>query len=367
MLLCSCQYQPSQPSVGSRTPEHIQRCGDGTCEGPETPQNCPVDCLAKVTPTDPRETLTEPSLKPTNAKDPRPLLYLGLMIHLEGWGDDRDQEKFIEHANLVREYADLFERYGAKLTLESKELTDGSIRWGDNVLLEMEQRGHGIGVHADIGGSRTYDCGRFVSDLKAERLQLESLGVQVRHVSGNTSHCDWVRATIEAGYEFTSGIVAYNVMSLPIELRPEQYRDCPTPAQCHEVYPPDLEDRLHPWRTSDGLNWLEHDPKGELVILASDGGLYCIQEEMEGGVTSPCVFNVRDAEIIEDQIDHALALATPDQVNFIYFSWSLGKPLDQEILEALLQRIESYVADGRVAWATLPEIYDAYLTWELGG
>jgi hypothetical protein len=366
MVLCACQPHPSIASVENRTPEHIQRCGDGKCEGPESPQNCPTDCLSEAELPDQREALIEPTPERMDVKDQRPLLYLGLMVHLEGWGDDLDQEKFEQHARLVREYADLFERYGAKLTLESKELTDGSIRWGDNILLEMEQRGHGIGVHADIGGSRTYDCSRFVSDLRAERLQLETLGVQVRHVSGNTSHCDWVRATIKAGYEFTSGTVAYNVMSMPIELRPEQYRDCPTPAQCHEVYPPDLEDRLHPWRTSDGSNWLEHDPQGELVILASDGGLNCIQEEMEGGVTSPCVFDIRDTEFIEGQIDRALALATTDEVNFIYFSWSLGKPLDQEILETLLQRVEPYIEDGRVAWATLPEIYDAYLAWELG-
>jgi hypothetical protein len=286
------------------------------------------------------------------------------MVHLEGWGDDRDQERFKHHAGLVREYADLFEQYGAKLTLESKELTDGSIRWGDNVLLEMEQRGHGIGVHADIGGSLTYDCDRFVADLRAERLQLESVGVQVRHVSGNTSHCDWVTATIEAGYKFTTGTVAYNVMSMPVETRPLEYRDCKTPSKCHQIYPPDLEDRLHPWRAENGENWLEHDPQGGLVILASDGGLDCIQEELEGGVTGDCKFNIKDITFVKERVDQALKLATPDRVNFIYFSWSLGKILDQEIMEVWLESTQEYVDESTVAWATLPEVYDAYLAWE---
>ena len=72
------------------------------------------------------------------------------MVHLEGWSDQFSQVKFERHAQLMREYASLFETYGARLTWESKELTDGVLAWGDNVLLEMEQRGHGVGVHADV-------------------------------------------------------------------------------------------------------------------------------------------------------------------------------------------------------------------------
>lgn len=352
----------SQTRVGPKTPAFSERCGDEICEGPETIENCPRDCRVEQQ----TEVPTGASTQTGSAAD-RPLLYLAIMVHLEGWDDDRDQAKFERHAQIVREYADLFEEYGAKLTLESKELTDGSIRWGDNVLLEMEQRGHGIGVHADIGGSRSYDCTQFKADLRKERIQLESLGVTVRHVSGNTSHCDWVRATIDAGYEFTTGTVAYNVMSLPIDERPEAYRDCPTPSKCHQIFPPKLEDRLHPWRTSDGSNWLEHDPEGQLVILASDGGLQCFQEERGSGVTSGCEFNVEDIEAIKNQLDTALGLADPEHVNFIYLSWSLGGMLDIGLMELWLQSLQPYLEDGRIAWASLPEIYDAYLSWELTG
>jgi hypothetical protein len=124
---------------------------------------------------------------------------------------------------VIRAYADLFEAYGAKLTWESREVTDAIVRWGDNVLLEMEQRGHGIGVHADIGGQRDYDCDLFIAALREEREQLESLGVTVRHVSGIVSHCDWVTAAAEAGYGFTTGQVAYAVMSMPDALSLPQH------------------------------------------------------------------------------------------------------------------------------------------------
>lgn len=327
-LLVSC----NMPTPASQEPlPDIQTvpskpCGDGVCAGPENPVNCPQESLPPA-----QESAT--SLPP--AADP--VVNLGVMVHLEGWEDGVDQAKFEKHVDLIREYADLFERYGAKLTLESKEVTEGVIKWGDNVLLEMEQRGHGIGVHADIGGQPTYNCDRFAGDLRRERVQLETLGVTVRHVSGNTSHCDWVQATIEAGYPFTTGQVAYSVMSMPIENRPPEFRDCTTPSKCHDTFPPDLADRLYPWRTSDGADWLTHDPDGELVILSSSQVLRCMEEELQGGVTAAgCTFTIEDIDFFQDELDMAIALAQPDRVNIYYNSWSLGGPLDMDLLEAWL-------------------------------
>ena len=294
-----------------------------------------------------------------------PLLYIGIMVHLEGWGDDDIQDKFETHVEHVRRYASLFETYGAVLTLESKELTDGSIRWGDNVLLEMQQRGHGVGVHADIGGQRNYNCSRFADDLRAEKEQLESLGVEVRHVSGITSHCDWVTAAVDAGFKFSTGMVAYSVMSLPEELRPEEYRDCPNPGSCHQTFPPNPADRIHPWRVDSGLNWLKPDPRGEFVLLSASGLLTCRHEEL----TSPdsfttCEFTEEDIPAAAVQLEEAIALAEPGKVNIYYLSWSLGSPLDDDLLEAWLKSLQPYVDSGQVQWASLPEMYDAFVTWE---
>jgi hypothetical protein len=305
-------------------------------------------------------------IPPEQAAD-RPLLYIGIMVHLEGWGDDTSQEKFEGHAHWVRTYASLFETYGAVLTLESRELTDGSIRWGDNVLLEMQQRGHGVGVHADIGGQLNYDCSRFAEDLRTEKEQLESLGVEVRHVSGITSHCDWVTAAVEAGFEFTTGMVAYSVMSLPEELRPEEYRNCPNPGACHQTFPTELADRIHPWRVNSGLDWLTPDPGGEFVLLSASGLLTCRQEAL----TSPesfttCEFTEEDITAAQVQLEEALALADPGKINILYYSWSLGGPLDETLLADWLESLEPYVVSGQVAWASLPEMYDAFLTWEAG-
>jgi hypothetical protein len=364
---CNMPITSTQEALPATPLLQAKTCGDGICDGPENPRNCPEDCGEPSTGAKPSALPQDPtSALESGPSDQAPVLYLGIMVHLEGWDDDKEQAKFEHHVRLIREYADLFERYGAKLTLESKEVTQGVIRWGDNVLLELEGRGHGIGVHADVGGQRGYDCGRMAFELRQRREQLESLGVDVRHVSGNTSECDWVAATIEAGYLFTTGQVAYSVMSMPVEKRPPEYRDCPGPAECHQTYPPELADRLHPWRTSSGEDWLTHDPSGELVILPSSQGLYCMQEELEGQLSGGCTFNLLDIDFFEDELKKALALAAPDQVNIYYVGWSLGSPLDQELLESWLARIQPYVDSGQVRWVTLLEMFDAYLAWEAG-
>lgn len=314
-------------------------CGNGVCEGPENAQNCPQDCAAP-------SSATEAPVQPADSPG---VLYFGIMVHLEGWDDHLDQVRFEQHARLMRAYASLFETYGAKLTWESKEVTDGALEWGDNVLLEMQQRGHGVGVHADIGGQKNYDCSRFSADLRAEKQQLESLGVAVRHVSGIVSHCDWVTAASDAGYLFTTGNVAYAVMSMPPESRPAEYRDCQTPAACHDVFPAELEARLLPWRANSGADWLTNDPNGKLVILPSSDGL-CLTKNAE-----------QTCDEFFRELEQAIALSQPGQVNAYYVSWSLGQPIELDALEAWLQRMDAYVRAGQVEWKTLPEMYDAYV------
>lgn len=323
-------------SVALPTPivEEIHPCGDGVCDGPENSNNCPVDC----------EETSE-----SQPVDQQTVLYLGVMIHLEGWQDDKDQAKFEQHARLVREYASLFETYGARLTWESKEFTDGSIKWGDNVLLEMQERGHGVGVHADIGGQQDYDCSRFTRDLRVEKRQLESLGVTVLHLSGNTSHCDWVNASAEAGYVFTTGQVAYSVMSMPEEMRPTEFKNCPSPVKCHDVYPIELADRIHPWRMNSGADWTSPSYSGPLVMLAESG---------------PAPESLADIDKFILDLEEALALAEPGNVNIYYVGKSIGSPFNTEVVEQWLQRVQPYVEAGQVKWATLPEMYDVFIAWE---
>jgi hypothetical protein len=325
------------------------RCGDGACTNPENASTCPADCPGEPAPVDAGGAV----------------LYFGIMVHLEGWDDGRNQASFQRHAELIRRYAALFETYGALLTLESKEFTDGCIQWGDNVLKEMEDRGHGIGVHADIGGEKNMNCAEFTPLLRERKQTLESLGVQVRHASGIVSACDWVTAAADAGFLFTSGTVAYALMSLPVEMRPAGYTDCPSPSKCHEAYPFDLAGRMHPWRVANGENWINPSADGRLVILPSGGGLTCAAEEagLEGSYTK-CEFKANDIDAAIAELESALALVETGTVNTYYVAWSLGQELDDALLGDFLGRVKPFVDAGRVQWKTLPEMYDLYATWE---
>jgi hypothetical protein len=354
VLLSSCNFNiptQSQPQAGS--------CGDGICTAPENAKKCPQDCTAQTVPFAEKPDSTVPV-----SPEGETVLYIGLMVHLEQWDDEGSQSEFNQHAQYMRQYASLFESHGAKLTWESKQVTEGVIQWGDNVLLEMQQRGHGVGVHADIGGQSNYDCSRFAADLRAEKQQLESLQVTVRHVSGIVSHCDWVTAAVDAGFLFTTGQVTYSVMSMPAELRPPEYRNCPSPSDCHQVFPEDIADRIHPWRMHSGADWLTHDPNGKLVMLAASQGIMCMDEELSGQEETKCKHTLADNDTFFQYLEQALALSEPNQVNIYYAWWSLGSLLDTVVLEDLFTRLEPYTASGRVEWKTLPEMYDAYIQWE---
>ena len=220
------------------------------------------------------------------------VLDLGIMIHIEGWTEEPSIEsQFIDHAETVRNFATILEDGGLRGTFEVRtEFIQASKNWDDNVILELYERGHGIGVHADWGGNLerdNLDQELFAHKLTVLKNELEDLiGLEVRHVSGICSELDWVEAAIDVGYEFTTGGVAFCVMSMPEENRPEEFKDCENPGACHDAFPVDLEDRIHPWRVSSGDNWIENDPDGELVYFPSDNIFRGFSEEQKGDLSN---------------------------------------------------------------------------------
>jgi hypothetical protein len=230
--------------------------------------------------------------------------------------------------------------------------------------LEMQQRGHGVGVHADEGGERDYNkCAGFTEVLAEKKTKLESLGVTVLHASGICSKCDWITPAVQAGFKFTTGTVAYSAMSLSPEFQPAAYSNCPSPIKCHGVFPTDLQDRIHPWLAEKGSNWTQSNPNGKLVILSASQGLTCMQEELSpSGKTGSCVFNQADIDTYIQQLQVALSLAEPGKTNIFYVGNSLGSKLEMDILEDWLQAIDPYVKSGQVQWATLPGMYQAFVS-----
>ena len=342
---------------------------DASAPTPDSASPTIPDTKPSPRPPGPKGKTTPQAANTNSTAEIQTVLNLGIMVHLEGWDDGTNQEKFRKHADLLREYADLFEKYGAKLTLESKEMTLGAIKWNDNILLEMEKRGHGIGVHADVGGSKKDTLPKMKKELETMKSQLESLGVTVRHVSGVCSHCDWVTATADSGYEFVTGTVAYALLSLPDEDRPIEIPDSARPAQYHQAYPFTTEGRLHSWRAENGSNWIDDNPKGRIVIIPSGEGLAFSYEESKGEaeIGGSQNLTIEDINAFERELKDILKFIESDkstQPYTYYLSWSLGKALDKQLMEKWLQMVAGYVDSGKVKWQTIPEMYDDYLAWE---
>ncbi|MFH0885013.1 MAG: hypothetical protein V1861_04845 [Candidatus Micrarchaeota archaeon] len=347
-------------------------CGDGICQEivcqgtgcpcAETNSSCPQDCL-DLPPQQNASTKPQKNQSGVSEENKTKVLYLGYMVHLEGWNDQMNKGQFDTHSKKIRDLADLFEQYGAKLTLESKEYTDGCIKWNDNVLKEMEDRGHGIGVHADEGGNinegLTYP--EMVHNLQVKKAKLESLNVTVRHVSGICSHLDWVNAAADAGYGFTTGQVAYCLMSMPESERPPAFKECESPSLCHETFPPELENRLTPYRAESGSDWLSASENGRLVLIPSSAGFKCVYEERNDLGYKNCVFDEDDINASITELEEAIALSEYGQVNTYYLGDSLGDAPDLVLMEKWLKAVKPFVDSGQVEWKTMPEMYDAYI------
>ncbi len=293
------------------------------------------------------------------------------MIHLEGYDKaPENEELFNIWVNRIMEVADLLEKYNAKGTFEAKpNFVKACKNFDDNVLLKLYERGHGIGVHADVGAKALKE-GKTVEDITDEIKIMKKntealLGHQVRHVSGICSGLDWVKAAIDAGYKFTTGGVTMCGFSLLEENLPKGYTKKKILSEFHGVFPPNLEDRIHPWRTSDGKNWLEHDPGGQLVILSSDGVIKALYELHNGDPDAKeDAFNQNDIDTYISLLEESLNYSEADKVNLLYVGLSIGGEIEKEVFEKWLEEIQPYINSGKAKWKTLPEIYDAYIAME---
>jgi hypothetical protein len=287
------------------------------------------------------------------------------MVHLETQSVWQEPDThFQSYVDRIRNnFLPWISAHGARFTWEFRgEIVELIKERGDPIIDELLAAGQGVGVHADKGYPAS-DQDTFtgeLTDLKTEMLEAYS---GVRHLSGICSEHDWVTASLDAGFLFATGNVAYCVMSMPYEDRPAEYADCTAPNTCHDVYPSAIERRIHPWRAKDGATWLAASDTG-LVILPSSGGLICASEEA-AGTSGNCTHTSADTDLFFDDLDLAVAARSSTQPGAYYLSWSYGAVLNQQVTEDWLTRLDAYVADGRVQWGTLGEMYDEFVSWEV--
>ncbi len=282
-----------------------------------------------------------------------PPLYLGFSIHLEGWkvGNERvgyDQAVYERYSDLILGYSDLANSYGMPFTWETANLIAPSANFEPNILWQLYQRGDGIGIHADLGGKPNAPGGqtKFTRDMERLRLEMEAMGIPISHVSGICSTMDWVTAALDAGYEAATGTVDYCLKSLPLDQQTTAIRACESPATCHDAYPGEIPDLLHPYRAADGSTWTTPAAEGLLLIHAA------------GDI--PCTAAGCDMQLIED----ALAAREPGVFHSLFFIHSFGSPMDEETLISFYKSIQPYIESGDIVWGTMPQVVQEYAAME---
>ncbi len=94
---------------------------------------------------------------------------------------------------------------------------------------------------------------------------------------------------------------------------------------------------MYLWHIDTAADWLNPDKDGKLVSFPSDSVFYNLAESQslethstgkESELTMVDIFE------FENQLEEALALVEDDQVNLMYFAWSIGFPskVNEEIL-----------------------------------
>lgn len=309
------------------------------------------------------ESPTDPAKPPVSEVNPEGKLYFGFMIHVEKWQDEvENQESFEKHCESIEEMVSILEEYGAKGTFEfGPVFIEAAKKWDSNIIQELHDRGHGVGVHADAGyykddENKGYDF--FVREIKDMRINLEELvDFKILHVSGICSELDWANAALDAGYKFTTGSVGYCAMSMPEDLRPEEYKDCAEPIVCHGPIPEDLVESLEIYQADSADDWL-YSKDGKLIILNPRDLLYTLSGNGKSGFTS------EDLDVSYDDIEVALDAVEPGKISLLYYGWSIGDEdlYDKELLRGWLSEIDTkYVETGKVEWKTLPEVYLEYV------
>lgn len=202
-------------------------------------------------------------------------VYVVATVHLEGtrWSSDpatwitrlRDRATSMRTAGPSTKLSLDVDHVLAALSISSPS------EWSDfdALLQDLVTEGDSVGVHGSFcgtpGSCSDADIANQVDDAHSKLSTL--LTPKIEHLSGVCSDADWVQAAIDTGLDRISGIVRHCRLSL---YKGHAMRldgsDCSTPSLCHGPYRYKLERLLHPLRTSDGSDWIEHDASGAVLI-----------------------------------------------------------------------------------------------------
>ncbi len=294
-------------------------------------------------------------------------LYFTTMTHMEeDWKDDTIEPLFHRHVAILRNAMNLFDTFGAKMTVESAEpFAKANTIWGVNIMKEVLDRGHGVGTHAGfhLPDGETVTIPEYAALYAEGKSYVDALvGAENNQgVSGGFAEDNWVQAAAQGGFKFLDGLTALGYLSMPMSARPEGFTDVYiNMVAYHDSIPPDFADRLYLYDLKDTAD-LVPDNDGVLTIMGGEIGELGSIAEGRSTCNPDCVFDEADIAAVVDYIKQADTIRDRSRVARLNIHIPLTLfdehlPLIQELLEA----IKPYADNGTIVFATQLEAYQGY-------
>ena len=313
-----------------------ESCGNGVCDVGEDWRSCPYDCIGKR-------------------------LLVAFQLHIEEMPGhppyyNESRSVFMEYAETLDKLAKLFEKYGAKLSIQTeKQFADADVKFGRFILRELEARGHGIGVQSHLGhhirelGLKT-DEEKLRYNQAVKDVVARALGHEPTNLGGGF---ELENVSLLGVCDGCLGFISMTALEKPY------YRETgnsPT--------------KLHPWilpsvqmislRTGE---WLSHDESGTIVYIP---GWYKARSFEIDCRRNPNCFAEAERSLQEALKDMESGMINTWYVSSHLYQCGSGTEVE-EVLEAYeewLKELELLMKEGRVVFLTFDEIAQIYLRWE---
>jgi hypothetical protein len=285
------------------------------------------------------------------------VLYIGIVVHIEPQEAYWQEDIYEQDAERLRRVAELVAAHGGRMTVQTQPpFLEMSETLGDPIFSNLAAMGDEIALHfhedeyvgAVSDNLPVEDYASVMSELKDEIARIS--GAPVTNWAGGNTYVHMWEAAAEAGFRTNCNYK-------------NRYKQTSAPGFAV----------VNPWRPASAENEtarLGHDPDGPIIYVPS--GVYPVHCAKLEAVPRPYCYEAFD--YVTRALRASLESATPGMVNTFYITCHPGDFLGPDDDEAdllvwdawLAEVVDPLVAAGRLEWATIEEMADAYEDWEAG-
>lgn len=270
---------------------------------------------------------------------------------------DYNVEQFFQRGVAdINALTNIVEAHNGRMTIQTQSpFTTSAIKYGSSVLSDLEDRGHEIGLHfheSDHLGknANALSMDKWCSVLKQEIGYIKQAGVEdVDYWSGGNLYSGLLDAATCAGLSVNSDWKNPNTQTTNADII-----------------------GTVPWRPAGGSNgsdtsrFAQHDPNGPVVFLPEgnyDATNFASMRRSEDAGGDEAYF-----EYLKQSLLNSVQEAEAGKVNVFHFTVHPGEFRGSDqfgVIDRFLSGVvDPLVAQGKVEWATLSQMAEAFKTWE---